>query len=76
MTACRKYRKQFSAYMDGELPSKKQVTLSDHLADMRRLPQGVGGFRGAWPCLEPPEGCPAADPFGITHRGDSPTATG
>jgi anti-sigma factor RsiW len=32
MTACRKFRKQFNACLDGELPSKKLVALSDHLA--------------------------------------------
>ena len=32
MKACRNYRKQFSAYLDGELPSKKQVDLSAHIA--------------------------------------------
>jgi anti-sigma factor RsiW len=32
MTACRKYRKQFSAYLDGEMPRQKRLTLADHLA--------------------------------------------
>jgi anti-sigma factor RsiW len=51
MTACRKFRKQFSAYLDGELPSKKQVALSDHLAICAACRRELAALEALGPAL-------------------------
>jgi anti-sigma factor RsiW len=51
MTACRKYGKQFSAYLDGELPSKKQLALSVHLAICAACRRELAALEALGPAL-------------------------
>lgn len=66
MTACRKYRKQSSAYLDGELPSKKQVALSNHLAICTACRRELAALEALGPALSRLEVAPL--PAHLTSR--------